>query len=294
MIDPTGAEVNQATLSWRTKPFAIALGRQRLTFDNQRFIGNAGWRQNEQTFDALDVAGRAGGFAWRYAYLDRVHRVAGDHARTRSAREHDLDGHALHLARATPWGEAVAYTYLIENRTVSAASSRTSGLRWATDATRRIGFIVEAARQSDHRMDGAGFSHGYRLLEVSLAQKAATWRAGVERLQGDGRHAFQTPLASLHAFNGWADVFIATPVAGLEDRYLAANGPWSALHATWSVGLHDFDATHGATHYGREWDAALARPLPKGWNLLAKLAHYEVDAFARDTTKLWLQFEWTR
>ncbi len=31
----------------------FVLGRQRLLIGNQRFIGNSGWRQHEQTFDAL-------------------------------------------------------------------------------------------------------------------------------------------------------------------------------------------------------------------------------------------------
>jgi hypothetical protein len=293
VIDPAGIEIDQAALSFRSAQFAIAAGRQRLVFDNQRFIGNSGWRQNEQTFDAIDVAGSAGGFAWRYAWLDRVHRVAGDRARVRSARERDLDGHALRLARATRWGEVVAYVYAIEDRTLPAASFRTRGLRWSSDPQRHFGLTAEVAQQSDHAAAG-GFSHGYRLLELSWTQPAATWRAGIERLQGDGRHAFQTPLATLHAFNGWADVFATTPAAGLEDRYLSANGPWPRLHATWNLSFHDFAATRHAIDYGREWDASLARPLPRGWSLLAKVAHYKADAFARDTTKLWLQLEWTR
>ena len=31
--------------------------------------------------------------------------------------------------------------------------------------------------------------------------------------------ALQTPLATLHKFNGWADLFLTTPNAGLEDAY---------------------------------------------------------------------------
>ena len=50
-------------------------------------------------------------------------------------------------------------------------------------------------------------------------------RVGRETLegQGDGGNALQTPLATVHAFNGWADVFVAapggsnTPRGGIED-----------------------------------------------------------------------------
>src|SRR5690606_13404246 len=53
ILDPRGIELNQAWLGWKGARGAVALGRQRLLFDNQRWVGNVGWRQNEQTFDAL-------------------------------------------------------------------------------------------------------------------------------------------------------------------------------------------------------------------------------------------------
>jgi hypothetical protein len=53
VIDPPGIELNQLWLGWKGTRANIALGRQRLLFDNQRWVGNSGWRQNEQTFDAL-------------------------------------------------------------------------------------------------------------------------------------------------------------------------------------------------------------------------------------------------
>ena len=35
------------------------LGRQRITYDDQRFVGNVGWRQNEQTYDALRITNKS-------------------------------------------------------------------------------------------------------------------------------------------------------------------------------------------------------------------------------------------
>src|SRR5436190_1828738 len=53
IADADNTEINQAWLAWAPSDATqVAAGRQRLVFDNQRFIGNAGWRQNEQTFDA--------------------------------------------------------------------------------------------------------------------------------------------------------------------------------------------------------------------------------------------------
>jgi hypothetical protein len=53
VTDPRGAELNQAWVGWKGAQLGVAGGRQRLNFDNQRWIGASGWRQNEQTFDAL-------------------------------------------------------------------------------------------------------------------------------------------------------------------------------------------------------------------------------------------------
>lgn len=295
VTDPTGAELNQAAVFWRGTKARATLGRQRLNFDNQRFIGNSGWRQNEQTFDALDTQ-----FTWnqsslRYTYLDRVHRVTGDHARLHSAREHALDGHVIHLSRPTHGGTVSTYAYLIDNREVPAAASQSYGVRWTTPSGARLAITLEVARQRDYHTPALDFSHGYRLAEVALATDPLTWRAGWEQLDGDGRHAFQTPLATLHAFNGWADRFTTTPATGLEDRYLSVAGPWAAMKSTWVVAWHDFAPTHAsAGRYGAEWNASLVRPLGRGWIALAKVAHYHADHFASDVTKMWIQLEWAR
>src|SRR5579872_2637454 len=60
--DPDMAAVNQLQLEYRAaitpaaaaanrRDLDIVAGRQRIILGDQRFIGNAGWRQHEQTFD---------------------------------------------------------------------------------------------------------------------------------------------------------------------------------------------------------------------------------------------------
>jgi hypothetical protein len=53
VADARSTELNRLQIEWRGSQAAVAAGRQRLLLDNQRFIGNVGWRQNEQTFDAV-------------------------------------------------------------------------------------------------------------------------------------------------------------------------------------------------------------------------------------------------
>jgi hypothetical protein len=299
IADAEGAEVNQAWIGWKARALSATLGRQRLLFDNQRWIGNVGWRQNEQTFDALSVDWTIAK-AWRarYAWLDRVHRVSGDNARDRLARERDLDTHLLELAWTQGPEALSAYAWLHEDQDVASASTRTLGLRSLTSFVREgrgFALTAEVATQRDFAGNRLGFSHRYWLLEPAYTTHGVTWRAGWEHLGGDGRHALQTPLATLHAFNGWADKFAgATPAAGLDDRYLAAGGKFVGNRFEWALAWHDYDADAATAHYGREWNASFGFPVAEGMRGLVKLADYRADAFARDTTKAWLQFEWTR
>jgi pimeloyl-ACP methyl ester carboxylesterase len=114
---------------------------------------------------------------------------------------------------------------------------------------------------------------------------------GLESLEGDqdlAGQAFRTPLATLHGFNGWADMFLATPDAGLEDAFAGLRGKAGAW--TWDVLYHDFSAQSGSTDYGTELDLSLSRKLAERYGLLLKAARFEADNAAyTDTTKFWLQ-----
>jgi hypothetical protein len=301
ITDPTGAEWNQAWIGWKGARAGATLGRQRVLFDNQRWIGNSGWRQNEQTFDALSAQWSVTpAIAVRYAFLDRVHRVAGDDALDPLARERALATSALDLAWTHGAQQLVAYAYLHHDRDVATASTRTLGLRWSAAPPRGAngwGWTLESARQQDHAGNPLRFSHAYWLAEPTFAHAGITWRAGWEHLGGDGTHALQTPLASLHAFNGWADRFLVTPPGGLDDRYVGAGGKFGRGRAAgklnWQAAWHDFRSTQDG-RYGTEWDASLGFPVGASVNGLVKLADYRSDGFAMDTRKLWVQLEWAR
>lgn len=300
VIDPKGAELNQAWVGWKNDTFGATLGRQRLLFDNQRWVGNVGWRQNEQTYDALAVDFKpSDAFRLRYAWLDKVHRVFSDDARDPLARERDLSTHLLTAAYMHGKQQWTGYAYLHDDRDVAAASTATYGLRWIGTVPQGDlvwGWTAELARQRDHADNPLDFSHGYALLEPSLQAHGVTWKLGWEHLGGNGRHALQTPLATLHAFNGWADTFLTTPAGGLDDFHIGAGGKaGKSGKFAWAAAYHDYRADTASPtldHYGRELDLSLSRPLWTGWTGLVKVADYRADAFARDTRKLWVQVEY--
>ena len=299
VADPGSFELNQAWLRWRGDRGGATLGRQRLLLDNQRFVGNVGWRQNEQTFDAVvaDFTPREG-MVLRYAWLDRVHRVFSDEAIDPLARERDLDAHLLNANVKGGAGTLVGYGYWLEDQDVATASTRTLGLRWTGErpaGPATLGWTLEAARQRAYADNPIDVDAGYFLVEPSLSLRGLAWKLGWEHLGGDGVAAFQTPLATLHAFNGWADKFLSTPVNGLDDRYASVSGKFGTGRLdgklAWTVAFHDFQADRGGADYGREWNASVGFPLPGGFAGLVKLADYRSDGLARDTRKLWLQVE---
>ena len=51
--DPENIELNCLQIAWQKNGNGIVLGRQRINLDDQRWVGSVGWRQNEQTFDAV-------------------------------------------------------------------------------------------------------------------------------------------------------------------------------------------------------------------------------------------------
>ncbi|HZD53991.1 MAG TPA: hypothetical protein VE175_13160, partial [Woeseiaceae bacterium] len=99
--------------------------------------------------------------------------------------------------------------------------------------------------------------------------------------------AFRTPLATLHAFQGWADQFLVTPDAGVRD----VQGRLSYPISRWRLQAvyHDFSAEDGRDGYGRELDLAAARNLGERYELLVKSAYFDArQAGFTDTRKLWI------
>ena len=297
VVDPDNAELNQAWLAWTPdKATRIAIGRQRLNFDNQRYIGASAFRQNDQTFDALDATHDFGRVQARYAWLGRVQRVNGANHPNEDLARWNLDAHLLNVGGKLGPGRLVGYGYFIENRTLPLSSHRNLGLRYVVEpddkAQRAWGLVLEAARQAPHA-EGAERNHAnYSLAEGAWRWQGNTFRLGQEVLGGDGRYGFATPLATLHAFNGWADRFLTTPVDGLRDRYLGWNRKFGRFEA--NIVAHDYAADHGGRDFGSELDASLALAITPRWTALAKLADFNGDQGPLDVAKAWLSVEYKR
>ncbi|GIX17532.1 MAG: hypothetical protein KatS3mg119_1718 [Rhodothalassiaceae bacterium] len=300
VADPQDLVLNRVFGTWRAKDWlAVDAGRQAVNLDNQRFIGSVGWRQNDQTMDTAGLTlTPVEGVRVEARYVWRVNRIFGPDSPQGVWSNNDiviLNGRA----RLGEFGEFGAYGYLLDIPNAPAASSQTYGLRFKGKrnlvAAVELLYWLEYAHQSDYGANSARFGLDYWRAETGLAARGVSLKIGFERLEGRDGIAFQTPLATLHAQNGWADKFLTIPPAGLEDRYLDLL--WRPRTQSWLKDLtarfvyHDFDADRGGATYGREYDALLHWRTPWKVTLTAKLARYEARSFSRDTTKFWLMLE---
>lgn len=294
VTDPEGTDLNQALLRYTgIAGTELTLGRQRIERANQRFIGGVGWRQNEQTFDAVGASHRFdNGVNASYAWVGQVNRIQGPDDGTPPA---DLNSNS-HLLDASwsagPVATLSAYGYLLDFKDADTLSNQTWGVR-ASGAAEvvagwKLGYALEFARQADYGDNPVGYEAGYYLAELALGSPRFGVKAGWEVLEGDSAagSAFRTPLATLHAFQGWADKFLTTPDAGVEDLYVAVTG--KALGADLLVRAHDFSAQTGTADWGTELDFSANWPIGKHYAVLLKGATYDADQLATDTNKYWL------
>ncbi len=293
VADPDGIELNQAWLDYRFNSDTNArFGRQRIVLDNQRFIGGVAWRQNEQTYDAISLNAKPVGEGELFlAYVFNVNRIFGDSV---PAGDHDQDTVLAHYQwPLNPQIKLTGYYYDIANNDAPAFSTRTFGIRAGGDhdwGRYQISWGAEAANQADNSNNPVDYTANYLRLDAGFGFEWAKLYGGLEVLEGDDASsgaAFRTPLATLHAFNGWADQFLVTPDDGIEDWFIGISGKLDVYR--WNVIWHDFSAESGGRDFGSELDASLSRKFGKHFGLLLKAAFFDADDVAfTDTTRFWL------
>lgn len=294
VADPEGTEVNQALVSYKGfENTLIRAGRRRIKLDNDRFIGNVGWRQNEQTFDSISLTNTAlPKTTVQYAYIGKVKRIFGPGDGTPPAN-FDSNSHILNAQYAMwPNLDITAYAYLLDLENAPSASNRTLGIRVVgsnvVNDRISVGYTIEYADQADYGDNPNNYSADYILLEGALTTGGITAKLGYEVLGGGAVQAFQTPLATLHAFQGWADKFLTTPTGGIEDFYVSVARKFRGT--SYSVVYHRFDPETGGPSYGSEWDLVAKRPFAERYSIDLKYANYNASSHATDTQKLWVMF----
>lgn len=330
--DPEGTDLNQAFISYSTFNDQVKVGRQRIVLDNSRFIGNSGWRQNEQTYDGFSLTDKTIRYTNIFvAHITDVNRIFGH--QTPLQGDYKQNSNLINISyTGFEAGKLSTYAYLIDNKSdpylvaaavnattpqvtanKSAISNNTYGVRWNSTSNTSFMYTLEYAKQSSAYDNPFTYSADYKFAEVSTTLGHFVPALGYEVLGSDGgKKGFATPFATLHIFNGWADRFLTTPVTGLKDAYLNLGA--NAWGAQFMASYHDYKAdkasvaagaTFGKTfHYGTELDLSASRKFGavtylvkyamfNNDSLLEKVLPTAAAATASDTKKIWLQADWS-
>ncbi|VUD52078.1 hypothetical protein TDB9533_01558 [Thalassocella blandensis] len=291
IADPETTELDQAFIAYKSEGFSAKLGRQVMTFDNHRFVGHVGWRQDRQTFDGAAFSFTHDLMTLSYNFIGQRNRIFAEDA------DVNANDHLLNAAFKIGPGTLTAYAYLLEIDDDSQNALDTFGLRYAASVD-KLSFAAEFATQSQEAEVGPAtvdVDSDYMMAELGYDFGVVNVKAHYESLGAGqvewnglalGNVGFATPLATLHKFNGWADIFLNTPEDGLEDMSASIGG--KVAGGVWSVTYHDFSAEDGGASYGSELDAVYSRNFGKYYNAGIKYADYSADDFAVDTTKLWV------
>lgn len=312
VVDPEGTEINQGYVSWRPESrLLLKAGRQIITYRDapfHRYMGTVLWRQNWQTHDALSVDFNVSDdLLIRYAYIWNVNRIFGEDAPD-PLSDFESNSHTVNVQyTAIPHLRLEAYAYLLDFDNADRFSANTFGIRanglYPLNATWGLVYTAEYAHQDDAGNNPFSVDEDYVLLEGGLKWtlgtfiKSLTVKFSYELLSGDGspNGAFVTILGTNHAFQGWADRFLVTPDAGIEDYYVTGVMPL-AWNMQFVASYHDLNSDAGDFDYGNEFDVMLTKKFLKHYTVGAKASFYDADRSranasggpSADVTKVWV------
>lgn len=253
IADPQQNELNQLWISYKGLTVTeIKLGRQRIIIDNARFIGNIGWRQLEQTYDALVVTNQSlGNTIIKVGYIINTRDIF--------SKENDMNAQFVNIGyNFKKFGTLTGYSYLIdfqESTALNSNSNQTYGVRFngsyqLTDKIKAL-YTAEYAWQKDLGDNPINYEVDYINIMAGASLFGVTLKAPLEQLGGQNGKGFDTPLATKHAFQGWADVFLTTPADGIRDIQIALS---TKIKGVKLIGLYDnYDNDTGSQDYGQEF-----------------------------------------
>ncbi len=325
VADPQKAMISNAELNYKTGDTTLHAGRGQVNLDNQRFIGTVGWRQLERSYDSVFVANNSVKnlsvlAAWVYG-VQGVKSLANNSLY--GANTYDTNTVLLHAAYSVmPALKVTAYDYMIANLHDTYGIALTGKVN---AGMAKLNYRAEYAAQKDATMDihvqtptTGKANASYYNLDLGANVNGILAGVNYEFLSGTDNTtdtAFQTPLATGHKFNGWADMFLATPTGGLIDanvrlgykakgfgKFLAIYHNFTADKKMSAIGGTATDTTDDL---GSEIDVVYVNKIPgvNGLTGLLKYANYSkgkakqgtgatYKAWGNDTQKFWAQLDY--
>ena len=291
--DSNGISLNRFQLVSEIVPKTrVTLGRQKIELDDWRFIGAFPFRQNEQSIDAVRVETKSiGAGILDIGYFNKVLRPFGAN---NPVGEFNGNSWYANYNVASPLGRVSAFHYAFEletgpettrfNQSTVTTGIRVFGRRHWDD----FGLVWEGsyAVQRDYSANPNDFKVDYGLAQLSIEPGPLKLKTRVEILGDDDGVSLQTPLASLHSFQGLSDQFLQTPPDGLRDYSIKTEyeigtvGPFQNVSAY--ARHHWFQANSDRRNYGTEFNASLNAQLNE-FDLSLEYAAYQADGFSSNT-----------
>jgi len=294
VADPEAQELNQFWLSFTgITDTLIKGGRQKITLDNQRFVGNVGWQKMEQTFDALLISNHyINNLTLNFSYIGGVQKTTSVY--------HNLQMPLLNFTyKFGKFSTLTGYAYWLADYDQSENSSQTYGVRLHGAPKLKndisLSYDVGYSNQSNYENNPGSFQLDRYNILLGIAYSGVTLKSGMEILDGNGTYAFQTPLGSRHGYQGWADQFLATPAAGVRDIQATIDKNFYGVDFLFAY--HSFADSYGHSYYGDEYDFLISKNFGEHYQVLAKYAYYDADnslaaqtaGVDKNTQKIWLQ-----
>jgi len=312
-VAASGLDVHQAYIDLKNlldTGIHLKLGRQELVFDQHRLIGNIGWIQQAQTFDAargdIDLSQFVDGLSLTGFFAKTVaintHPTLGPTLAANATFESNFAGERLTYKLGDKGDRITQYFYYALNPARTGAATQT--IPFADNIEYVGAYLLKHFDFLDRswrvRVDGA-YEFGdvntttnikAYMLTASLATKFDIMhgfgiKAWYDYLSGDTdktdltSRTFTTPYATNHAYYGHMDKFLNIPTQGLQDISVKM---WlkPTKKMKFIVHLHQFlsarknrtDATSAAKNIGQEIDTHFKYPLAKNTMLAIGYAHY--------------------
>jgi len=293
--DPELAFLNQYWLTYEVANTQLRYGRQVLTLDDGRLLGEHSFRQAGSSVVGLTVFNESLNFLKLSG--GRLHHFISPLEGGAKPDKNAIDASFFHADyRGIIHSHLSAYYLDIDGKSNQADwGSRTQGLRFSGDirSEPRLRYLIDYAYQTDSGSNTKSYHADYLHWMFGVTYKGVFVSTGQERLGAEEDGFFVTPLGDLHRFQGGSDVFnnagLGNIEGGIDERYGTVGYHWTD-NAQVNLSYRRYRSIDAGADLGNLGDEfELMMKYREDWfSLEAGYADYRAERYAEDIDKLWL------